>query len=129
LETDSKFYRALDYIECLLSSWDETFMEMIPQQLEAYVETWTQLVAEFAEIATPNMHSSDVTVGFDILKDHIIKSENILQSHVQWISAAITAAKRDAHRRAAPAIQIFLDPIYTACASEGGKRCNQLCYS
>jgi vacuolar-type H+-ATPase subunit H len=62
-----------------------------------------------------------VSDGLEVLKDHIIRTENLLKSQIESVFEEVTKAVRKAHKEAVPAVKSFLEPMYSICAAERGQ--------
>jgi len=113
--------RVHDLTNHLVNPWDRTFFREFPNQQASYIEKGRSIITEFASLATDNDPCPDVSDGLEVLKDHIIRTENLLKSQIESVFEEVTKAVRKAHKEAVPAVKSFLEPMYSICAAEGGQ--------
>ncbi|KAE8443183.1 hypothetical protein EG329_002282 [Mollisiaceae sp. DMI_Dod_QoI] len=110
----------VDLTTPLVRHWDKTFFREFPKQQTLYVQQGDLLIASFAETTTDNDICPDVSDGLGILKDHILRTQNLLKHQLIHCFEEITKVVRKSHKCAVPAVKEFLIPMYDKCSAEGG---------
>lgn len=111
---------AHDLTTHMLPHWNKTFDILIPKEQAAFIQKAKELISEFATIVADTSLSADVAAALSILKDHILRNQDLLQTSSEDVFEHITEAYRRAHRSMVPAIKGFLAPMYNTCGSEHG---------
>jgi hypothetical protein len=115
------FPRVHDFTSHVVNPWDFTFNRQFPQEKMNYVDDGKALISDFASaVANKDIfpHASD---GIDVLKEHILRTRNILGSETDNAFDDMKNAIRKAHRVAVPAVKSFLEPMYEHCGAESGE--------
>lgn len=109
-----------DFTTHVVKPWDLTFHRQFPQEKASYINAANDLISEFAQAIASKDTFIDVSDGIEILKEHIIRTQNCLRDETNDAFDEMKDAIKKAHRVAVPAVRGFLEPMYEHCASESG---------
>ena len=113
--------RVHDVTTEILPAWTSTFTDHIPNELASYIEKSTALISEFAASAEDNHFGANLDDALEILKDHILRTENLLRDQTESAFENVRRSMQTSHRLAVAAVRDFLEPMYAQCAAESGK--------
>jgi hypothetical protein len=120
--------RVYDVTTELLPAWTATFSDHLPQEFESCVERAVDLIAEFAEAAEEQPYQADVIDALAVLKDHILRTQNLLREQYTAAFEEIRKSMQASHHLAVQAVRKFLESMYAQCAAEHGKLCPSSCH-
>lgn len=110
-----------------MKPWDLTFFRQFPQEKNTYIDSAKALITAFAAASTNKDMCPDVADGLDVLKDHIIRTFNLLRNQTETAFEEMKKVVKKSHKQAVPVVKEFLEDMYEHCASESGKSCWMLC--
>ncbi|PVH76323.1 hypothetical protein DL98DRAFT_641647, partial [Cadophora sp. DSE1049] len=111
---------ALDLTKGLVAPWAETFQVKFPNAKDAYIAASQRLIADFAEAVASSGIRFEVPDGLQVLADHVMRTQALLQIQTDVIFDGLASVVKTAHRTVAPAVKLFLAPMYETCGNEGG---------
>lgn len=113
--------RACVYKSELSNPWNRIFQVAFPEEIASYARKQRKLIVEFARAATTADAYPDHAMAAELLRQQFIRTSNLTSVQAEKISVLINDTIRDTHRFAPLAIKEFLEPMYTRCATQGGK--------